>query len=62
MIELNENQAALILESDKEGEITVNVESADPNGLSGALCHALAMKLMDDEKLQVELMDMLEFD
>ncbi len=60
MLELNKNQAALILESDEDGEITVNVSSPDPNGLSGALCNALAMKLMSDEDLQTALMEMLE--
>ncbi len=59
-MELKENQAALILESDETGEITVNVLSPDENGLSCALCHAIAMKLMNDEKLQAELMEMLE--
>lgn len=59
-MELKENQAALILESDDNGEITVNVASPDANGLTSALCQAIAMKLMGDEKFQAELMDMLE--
>ena len=59
-MELNENQAALILEADEEGEITVNVSSPDPNGISGALCHALAIKLTQDSDLQAELIQMIE--
>jgi len=47
-MELNMNQAALILEADDDGEIT------------GALCHAIAIKLMNDEQFQGELMEMLE--
>ena len=58
-MELKENQAALILEADKEGEITVNVSAPDENGLAGALCAAIAQKIMDDEDLQNELMEML---
>ena len=59
-MELNENQAALILEADEEGEITVNVSSPDPNGISGALCHALAIKLTQDSDLQADLIKMIE--
>ena len=58
-MELKENQAALILEADEEGEITVNISAPDENGLAGALCAALAQKIMDDEDLQNELMEML---
>ena len=53
-------KAALILEADEEGEITVNVSSPDPNGISGALCHALAIKLTEDSELQAELIKMIE--
>ncbi len=59
-MELEQNQAALILEADEEGEISVNVSSPDPNGLSGALCHALAIKLTQDADLQAELVKMIE--
>jgi hypothetical protein len=59
-MELKENQAALILEASAEGEITVDVQAQDLQGFASALCHALAMKLMNDEQLQGELMDMLE--
>ena len=59
-MELNEKQAALILEADEAGEITVNVSSPDPNGISGALCHALAIKLTQDSELQAELIQMIE--
>lgn len=59
-MELNDNQSAVILETDDEGEITVNVASADINGLTGSICRAIAEKLMHDEQFQAELMQMLE--
>ena len=59
-MELKENQAALILQASAEGEITVDVQALDLQGFASALCHALAIKLMNDEQLQGELMDMLE--
>ena len=59
-MELKENQAALILEASADGEITVDVQALDLQGFASALCHALAVKLMNDEHLQGELMDMVE--
>lgn len=59
-MELNTNQAALILEADENGEITVNVASPDPHGISGAICHALAIKLTEDADFQAELIKMIE--
>ena len=59
-MELKEDQGALILEASAEGEITVVVQALDLQGFASALCHALAIKLMNDEQLQGELMDMLE--
>ena len=59
-MELKENQAALILEASADGDITVDVQALNLQGFASALCHALAMKLMNDEQLQGELMDMLE--
>ena len=59
-MELKENQAALVLEASAEGEITVDVQALDLQGFASALCHALAVKLMNDEQLQGELMDMVE--
>ena len=59
-MELKENQAALILEASAEGEITVDVQAQDLQGFASALCHALAMKLMNDEQLQGKLMDIVE--
>ena len=58
-MELNNNQAALILSASEDGEITMDVESPDMNGLSSAICHALAKKLMSDEHFQEELLEML---
>ena len=59
-MELNNNQAAVILTTSEDGEITMDVESTDMNGLASALCHALAKKLMRDEQFQAELMEMLQ--
>ena len=59
-MELKENQAALILQASAEGEITVDVQALNLQGFASALCHALAVKLMNDEQLQGELMDMVE--
>ena len=59
-MELKANQAALILEASADGEITVDVQALDLKGFASALCHALAIKLMNDEQLQGELMDMVD--
>ena len=59
-MDLKENQAALILEASSDGEVTVDVQAQNLQGFASALCHALAMKLMNDEQLQGALMDMVE--
>ena len=59
-MELSHNQSALILEESEDGGITVNVASENMDGLTGALCQAIATKLMQDEKFQKELMGMIE--
>ena len=59
-MELKANQAALILEASADGEVTVDVQAQNLQGFASALCHALAIKLMNDEQLQGELMDMVE--
>lgn len=59
-MELQQNQSALILEVDEQGEVTVNVASADINGLTGSICSAIAEKLMFDETFQNELMQMID--
>ena len=58
-MELKDNQSALILESDENGEITVEVASQNHDGLSASLCVAIAKKLMQDEGFQAELMGMM---
>ncbi len=55
-MELKDNQSALVLAVDEEGEITVEVASADMDGVTGALCKAIAIKLMQDVDFQEELM------
>ena len=37
-----------------------SVQALDLQSFASALCHALAIKLMNDEQLQGELMDMVE--
>jgi hypothetical protein len=61
-MELKENQAALILEVDEDGGVSANVASGDVDGPAGAICQALAIKLMQDEAFQAEIMDMIEVD
>ena len=58
-MELSHNQSALILSETDDGGIEVNVASADMDGLTGALCQAIATKIMQDEEFQKELMGML---
>ena len=52
---LTENQSALILELDEHGEISVDVASGNHDGLTAAICTALAKKLMGDEQFQEEI-------
>ena len=59
-MELKSNQSALILTTEEDGEITVNVASSDIDGLTGLICQAIAQKLMKDGQFQEELMEMLE--
>ncbi len=63
-MELGYNQAALILEANDEGEISVNLaahDSAhDSENLAAAICQIIARKLTQDEKFQSEIMDALE--
>lgn len=61
-MELTDNQSALILESDENGSISVNVASGDHESLTGALCQVIATKLMTDEQFQEELMGLLDFE
>jgi hypothetical protein len=59
-MELNPNQSALILESDENGEITVEVASPDQNGLSGSICITITKNLMQDADFVAELMSMVD--
>ncbi len=59
-MELSHNQSAIILEESEDGGITVNVASENMDGLTGALCQAIATKLMQDEGFQKELMGMVD--
>ncbi|MEW6587483.1 MAG: twitching motility protein [Nitrospirota bacterium] len=63
-MELNDNQAALILEVSDQGEISVEVavnerENEDRN-IATAICQVIAMKLVNDEHFQSEIMAALE--
>ena len=63
-MELNDNQAALILEVSDEGDISVEVAvSAGKNedrNIATAICQIIAMKLVNDEHFQSEIMSALE--
>ena len=59
-MELNDNQSALILETDEHGEISIEIASRDHEGLTALLCQAIAEKLLGDEEFQGELMAMIE--
>ena len=61
-MELKQNQSALILQIDDNGEIFVEVASSDHEGLTALLCQAIAEKLLGDEQFQSELMAMIEDD
>lgn len=61
-MELKDNQSALILEIDEEGEISVNVASGDIDGVTGTLCKAIANKLMQDVDFQQELTEMVKLE
>jgi hypothetical protein len=61
-MKLTKNQAALILDASEDGEITVDIAVSDEANLAGALCQAIATKLMNDENFQTELMEMVEGD
>lgn len=59
MPEENKNQAALILEIDGEGEVTINVASGNHNSLPAKLCQAIALKLQEED-FQEELLALIE--
>ena len=59
-MELNNNQSALILEADENGEIFVSVTAPDMNGIAGLICQAIATKLMQDEVFQADILQMME--
>ena len=61
-MELKPNQSALILTTEEDGDITVDVASADIDGLTGLICQAIAQKLMQDGQFQEDLMEMLDKD
>ncbi len=59
-MELGYNQAALILEANDEGEISVNLAAHDSENLAASICQIIARKLTQDEKFQSEILDALE--
>ncbi|MGL1932552.1 MAG: twitching motility protein [Desulfotalea sp.] len=58
-MELKENQSALILEIDENGEVEVNVASGDQESLPSRICIAMAKKIMGDADFQEEIMDLV---
>ena len=59
-MELQSNQAALILEASDEGEISVSVASSDTDSFAALLCQVIAQKLTLDKKFQEEILIELE--
>lgn len=59
-MELTKTQSALILDASEDGEITVDIAASDHSNLAGAICQAIATKLMNDENFQAEIMQMIE--
>jgi len=60
-MELESNQAALVLEVNDEGEVSVNIATHDSENLSAEICQIIDQKLTKDEKFQSEIMDALEY-
>lgn len=54
-ITLEKNQAAVILTAD-EGDIEVDIAYDGDEGLSGQICKAIALKLINDENFRDELL------
>lgn len=59
-MEFSRTQSALILDASDEGEITVDIAASDHTNLAGAICQAIATRLMNDETFQAEIMQMVE--
>ena len=63
-MELNDNQAALILEVTDQGEIKVEVAvnsgKNEERDIATAICQVIALKLVNDEQFQNEIMAALE--
>ncbi len=63
-ITLKPNQAALILETSAEGDISVEVaypeESLEENDLAPAICEVLATRLIEDEDFQDEILSIID--
>lgn len=50
------------MEVGEDGGVSVNVASGDENSPAKAICDAIAVKLMQDEAFQAEIMEMIEVD
>lgn len=61
-MKLKENQSALILEIDEDGEVSVDVASGDHEGLTAAICTVIAEKLMGDDEFTEEIMDCIDIE
>lgn len=59
-MELDHNQAALIITATDEGEITVDIAGTDLGNFAGLICTVMAKKLMADEDFQTEIMERIE--
>ncbi len=58
-MELNKNQAVLILETSEDGEITVDIRTGNDESVATAICEAIGQKLLTEEKFQQEIFSMI---
>ena len=59
-MELKPNQAALILEANDEGEISVNMATPADDNLAADICQIIARKLVLDENFQAGILAELD--
>jgi len=63
-LQLNPNQAALILELNDEGEMNVDValpaSDTENSSIAAAMIQVIAKRLVQDEKFQEEILDELK--
>jgi len=58
-MELHDNQAALIIDTSDDGEISVDIHAPNDEGLAAAICEAIGKKLLLDEQFQQTIFNMI---